>query len=452
MLTVGALLVAIGFIVIATARLGIHAWLALFLAALGFGVAAGLPPLEVVRAANQGFGNTLGSIGSVVILGGIIGVFLERTGAALQLAQWVLARVGPRHVPAAMAGVGYVVSVPVFCDSGFVVLSPLNRALSARAGVGAAAGAVALALGLYSTHTMVPPTPGPVAAAGVLQADLGLVIALGLAIAAAALVAGWVFAITVAANAELPSSASTDSASRPTSAPDGTVARTPGTLHAALPIVVPLGLIMLGSVATFPTRPLGSDALFEWLQVLGQPTVALLLGAVLACTLVSRFELRMLDQTGWVGDAIAATALILIVTGAGGAFAGVLAKTDIGRILGDALAGGAANWGIFVPFAIAALIKSAQGSSTVSMITTAGICAPLLPVLGLESDVARALTTVAIGAGAMVVSHANDSYFWVVTQFSGMTPQQGFRLHTLGTAVLGTTAGGLVWIASLLLL
>jgi GntP family gluconate:H+ symporter len=448
MTTLIALAAAIVFIVFATARLNLHAYLALLLAALGFGLAAGLTPTEVVDAANQGFGTTIGNIGAVVILGGIIGVFLERSGGALRIAEAVLKRTGEKNIPAAMAGVGYVVSIPVFCDTGFVILSALNRALSKRAGVTLASGAVALALGLYATHTMVPPTPGPVAAAGILGADLGAVIGIGLCVGALALVTGWLFAVTVASRVDI----DRDSVSSAQGAEIATPDRPPGVAHAAVPILAPLFLIVLGSIANLPTKPFGEAALAQTLAFLGKPTIALLLGAAIALTLPRKFSLGLLSQEGWVGEAIKATALIIIVTGAGGAFAGVLGKTDIGATLGSLVAGAGAQYGVLIPFAIAALIKTAQGSSTVSMITTAGIVLPILPALGLDSDLARALVTVAIGAGAMVVSHANDSYFWVVTQFSGMSPRQGFMLHTTGTLIQGGAAGLLVWGASALLL
>lgn len=453
MTTLIALGAAIAFIVLATARWNVHAYLALLLAALGFGLAAGLAPLEVVAAANQGFGTTIGNIGAVVILGGVIGVFLERTGGALRIAEAVLKLTGQKNIPGAMAGVGYVVSIPVFCDSGFVILSSLNRALSKRAGVTLASGAVALALGLYATHTLAPPTPGPVAAAGILGADIGLVIGIGLVIAALALIPGWLFASTIAARVYISPDGDVRAEEADAALAAAKAEHAPGVAHAFLPILAPIFLIVLGSVSNLPAKPFGEGAAAQTIAFFGSPTIALLLGAALAMTLPRRFSLELIAQESWVGDAVKATAIILIVTGAGGAFAGVLAKTDIGATLGALVSGaGGASLGVLIPFAIATMIKTAQGSSTVSMITTAGIVLPILPALGLDSDMARALTTVAIGAGAMVMSHANDSYFWVVTQFSGMSARQGFQLHTLGTLIQGTAAGALVYGAAFLLL
>ena len=178
------LVLTIAFIVLATAQLRLHPFLALLVAAFGFGLLAGMPATEVVAAVNAGFGGTIGSIGIVILAGSIIGTFLERSGGALRIAERALKITGERHVPAAMGAVGWVVSLPVFCDSGFVILSSLNKALAQRTGISLATGAIALSLGLYATHTMVPPTPGPVAAAGILGADLGRVILWGLPISA----------------------------------------------------------------------------------------------------------------------------------------------------------------------------------------------------------------------------------------------------------------------------
>ncbi len=175
------LVLSVVFIVVTSTRLKLHPFLALLLAALGYGVAVGRMPLvDVVKAINTGFGATIGYIGLVILAGSVIGTFLEKSGGAAGLAQSTLRLVGRRNVPGAMSLIGYLVSIPVFCDSAFVILTPLARALSRGARISLAPSAIALSLGLYATHTMVPPTPGPVAAAGLLGADLGMVIVWGL--------------------------------------------------------------------------------------------------------------------------------------------------------------------------------------------------------------------------------------------------------------------------------
>lgn len=439
---------SIALIVILTTQLRLHPFAALLLAAFFFGTLAGMSPQDIVTAINTGFGETIGSIGIVIVAGTIIGTFLHHSGAARVLASACVRLAGPNRVPVAMGAVGYVVSMPVFCDSGFVLLSPINRALAAKAGVSLAACAVALSLGLYATHTMVPPTPGPVAAAGIIGADLGIVIGIGALISIIALCAGIFFAYRYASRIQLGNEVGDATGQVETDdVQDGHI---PSTFDATLPIAIPMLLIVGRTVTELPMQPFGSGNVAELLSFLGQPAIALSIGVVAALRLPDRLSRKMLSTTGWFGEAVKASAVIIVITGAGGAFGKVLQTSGLASGIDMGFLDGAA--GIFLPFLIAAAIKTAQGSSTVAMITTAGIVAPLLGSLGLEAEIAKAMVVVAIGAGSMVVSHANDSYFWVVTQFSGMSVNQGYRLQTLGSLVQGVTAAVAIWLLSLFVL
>lgn len=446
MLLLALLILSIAFIIVATARFELHPFLALLITAFGFGILAGMPLLDVVKSVNDGFGGTIGYIGIVILAGSIIGTFLEKSGGALTLAERTLKLTGEKNVPAAMGIVGYVVSMPVFCDSGFVLLSPLNKALARKAGITLAGSAIALSLGLYATHTMVPPTPGPVAAAGILNADLGLVILWGLVVSFVALIAGWLFAVLVASRTYI-SPDTGEEEPETVAQPSGPL---PGLGKSTAPIIVPIVLIVIRSFVELPSKPFGEGTLITLISFIGQPVVALLIGVGLAMLLPKKLSKDMISSTGWVGHAIVAAATIIIITGAGGAFGKVLQNSGIAQVIGQSLAG--VPLGIWLPFIVAAGIKTAQGSSTVSIITTASLMAPLLPSLGLEDETAKALVVVAIGAGAMVVSHANDSYFWVVTRFSNMNVPTGYRLQTLGTLCEGTAAAIALWLLSLVLL
>ncbi len=435
------------FIVVATAKMKMHPFLALLVAAFGFGILAGMPLTDVVKSVNTGFGGTIGYIGIVILAGSIIGTFLEKSGGAYRLAESALRVTGEKNVPLAMTIVGYIVSMPVFCDSGFVLLAPLNKALARKTKATLAAGAIALSLGLYATHTMVPPTPGPVAAAGLLGADLGLVILWGVVVSAIASFAGWVFAVKIAARTYIaPDDDATVDSGTPVTVDDA-----PSTAKALMPILLPIVLIVSRSIAELPAKPLGEGHAVALLGFFGQPTVALLIGVLFSFMLPKKFDRKMLSGSGWVGEAVLAAATIIIITGAGGAFGKVLQNSGIADLIGGTLKGHE-HIGVWLPFVIAAGIKTAQGSSTVAIITTAGLMAPLLGSLGLSGDTAKALVVVAIGAGAMVVSHANDSYFWVVTQFSKMSVNQGYRLQTLGTLVEGAAAALAIWVISLFVL
>jgi len=429
-------------IVLLTARLSLHPFIALLLASLLYGLLSGMPAAEVVTSINQGFGATLGGIGLVIIFGVIIGTFLERTGGVYVIADLVLRLVGRKRVAPAMGIMGWVVSIPVFADSGFMLLSALNRALSRKAGVSLAGTAIALSLGLTCSHTMVPPTPGPIAAAGILGADLGYVLALGIPVSLVALAVAILFASRYVARSWIePTPDLTDEQL------EELTRGAPSTTRALLPILVPILLILAASLVK--ATGMEASALTRAAEFLGAPFVALFIGAGLAFTLPRRLERRLFSLSGWVGQALASIASILLITGAGGAFGRTLQNSGIAEALAGPLQ--SASLGIWLPFVLAAAIKTAQGSSTVALITTASILAPLMGALGFDSGIERALVVIAVGAGSAVVSHANDSFFWVVTQMSGMDVRAGYRMQTLGTLVIGISAGTTVFLLSTLL-
>ncbi len=433
MFTILLILVCIAFIVVSTSRFHLHPFLALLAAAFFFGVFSGMPLADLVTTVNEGFGATIGSIGLIIVVGIIIGTFLEHSGGAYRLADFMLRIVGRKRVHPAMASVGYVVSIPVFADSGFVILSSLNKAITKKAGLSLAGTAIALSLGLTASHTMVPPTPGPIAAAGILGADLGRVILLGLCASLGGLLVAIVFAVQMGKRISIdpaPDMSEADLKAR--------LASSPSAVKSFLPIVVPIVLIVLRSFAEYPTEPFGSGGLKDFLGFIGHPVIALLIGMLLAFLLPKKFDRAMLGSTGWVGESLKKAAVILLITGAGGAFGRVLQQSDLESILSGLAE---VQWlGIWLPFLAAAFIKSAQGSSTVAIITTAALVAPLIPTMGMESEMSKAMLVIAIGAGSAVVSHANDSFFWVVSQMSNMSVAQAYKLQSGGTALLGFSA------------
>ena len=439
------LVAVIVFIVVATARYALHPFLVLLAAAYGLGLLAGQPPAEVVSAITEGFGGTVGGIGIIIAAGTVIGVVLERSGGAQVMADSIIGLVGKARSVMAMSLTGAVVSVPVFCDSGFVVLSPLARSLASRSGRSMATYAVALSMGLYATHVFVPPTPGPIAAAGELDADVGLVILLGLLVTLPVLVTTYIFAIVMGDRIYIdPDTVSIEDPSEGHAAPPRTGDR-PAIWQAFLPIALPIVLIALNSLAT---AVLDDGAVASFLQFLGNPNTALLLGVAAAFLVTARTRGPSLTQDA-VGRALRVAGPIILITGAGGALGAVLRSTPITDFLSESLV--LTSLGIFLPFFLAAALKTAQGSSTVAIVTSAAIIAPLVGSLGLDSGTGLALVTLAIGAGAMTVSHANDSFFWVVSQFSGMSTPQAYRLQTVASAVAGITGILAIWILNLIL-
>ena len=441
---VTVLIISVLFIILGTTRLKLHPFISLLLASYLAGSLAGLPVNKIASTVADGFGSIMAYIGIVIVLGTIIGTILEKSNAAIKLAEIVLKLVGKRFPGLAMSLIGYIVSIPVFCDSAFVILSSLKRSLVHKTGKPSVALSIALATGLYATHTFVPPTPGPIAAAGNLGLNdqLGLVILFGLFVALIAMLAGWLWA----SFAGKKFSTEEDDPGNYTDITNNI--KLPSALLSLLPIIVPIILIALRSAAAYPSRPLGSGWAYTALTFSGEPVNALLIGFILSFFLFPKFNKETL--TGWIGDGISAAAPILLITGAGGAFGTILKETQIGDTIGNMLAG--YTLGIFLPFIIAAAFKTAQGSSTVALVATSALIAPLLPGIGLDSLYGKILAVMATGAGAMTISHANDSYFWVVTQFSGMDVKTGYKTHTAASLILGVTSMTVTYLLSLVIL
>ncbi|ELA7321219.1 GntP family permease [Vibrio parahaemolyticus] len=444
------LLGVIAFIVLTTTKFKLHPFLALIIAAFLAAFAYGLPAASIAKTIASGFGGILGYIGLVIVLGTIIGVILEKSGAAITMADTVIKVLGERFPTLTMSIIGYIVSVPVFCDSGFVILNSLKESLAKRLKTSSVAMSVALATGLYATHTFVPPTPGPIAAAGNLglESNLGLVIGVGVFVAAVAALAGMLWANRFQ-HVEPDGIEAADEIQHDWQALKASYGKLPTASQAFAPIFVPILLICFGSIAKFPSLPLGEGFVFDVLTFLGQPLTALVIGLFLSVRLL-KSDNKIEEFGERISQGITAAAPILLITGAGGAFGAVLKATPLGEYLGTTLS--ALGVGIFMPFIVAAALKSAQGSSTVALVTTSALVAPMLTQLGLDSEMGRVLTVMAIGAGAMTVSHANDSFFWVVSQFSRMSVGLAYRAQTMATLVQGVTAMALVYILSLVLL
>lgn len=433
------LILAVAFIVVSTTKFKLHPFLALIFAAIGFGLLSGMPFAEIVNSVNSGFGDIVGHIGLVIVIGCIIGTFLEESGGAYVMAQGIVRLAGKKRVPLAMLIVGCFISIPVYADSGFVILSPLNKAITKKAGVSLACTAIALSLGLTITHCLVPPTPGPVAATAILGADLGLVILIGLIVSMFVAAESYFFVTRYASRTYIDPDPDGEITVEEDDAKDK-----PSALRSFLPVVVPLVLIVFKSISDFPGAPFGEGVAASVLRFIGEPVVALIIGMILSFFLPKKFDRELLSTTGWVGKSLTSAAVIIMITAAGGSFGMILRNSGIADILGESLAG--ANVGIWLPFIIAAALKSAQGSSTVAIVTTASLIAPMMEALGFVSPVGKALAVMSLCSGAMVMSHVNDSFFWVVTQLSGMNVKTGCKLHGLGTLLGGLTAMLVVWI------
>lgn len=438
----GVIFLAVVCMVIAISKFHLHPFLVMTVIAIVVGLICGIAPAKVIVAVKSGFGGILTSIGIVILCGTIIGKILEKTGAALTMANTILKVVGKDKSVLTMGIMGYITGIPVFCDSGFVVLSPISRAMSEQSKKSLAVMATALSGGLYATHCLVPPTPGPIAMAGTLNADLGLTILVGLAISIPATLIAILYANKVASSIEIPANSEHTLAEL-----EKLYGTLPGAAHSFSPIFLPIILIALSSLAKFPSKPLGTGPLVGIINFIGDPVIALLLGVFLAMTLIpSNYRNKTLE---WFTEGVTDSAAILVITGAGGSFGAILKMLPIAEATKGLLNTGV---GILVPFVIAMILKLAMGASTVAMITTASMMAPLMGTMGFTSPLGRVMVVMAIGAGSMVASHANDSYFWVVSQFSDMTTDQAYKCQTGMTAVMGCSVAIILAILSKVLL
>ena len=436
-----AFVVAVVLMIVAISKWKVHPFLSIMAVSVLLALVAGIPLVKtgdtngIADVIGAGFSGTFSSIGIVIILGALIGSILEQTGAALKLADMVVKLVGQKNPELALELMGWVVSIPVFCDSGFVILDPIRKALVKRTGSSSVAATVALSAGLYISHVFIPPTPGPIAAANTLGIgdNLLLVIGLGLLCSVFPLAAGLIYAKFIGKKIKSADEiVASDEVVKTYEELVAAYGQLPGGFNAIAPIIVPVILMALGTIG----KQLGITGFaLNLLSFLGTPIIALAAGTIFAIAQLA--IAKKMDQFYAItNETLKTVGPILFVTAAGGVLGKVISSTTMVSYITEN-AGFLMNLGIFFPFLLAAILKTAQGSSTVAITTTAGIMAPMMASLGLDTPALGALTVMAIGAGAMTVSHANDSYFWVVTNFGNMTPDQGYKTQTLLTLVMG---------------
>ncbi|WP_435111668.1 GntP family permease [Nocardiopsis synnemataformans] len=466
-----ALLLGVGTVIALIVWSRLDAFVGLLAGALVTGVVAGVPAPELVEHLTTGFGNTLAGIGIVIALGVMIGTVLERSGGADALAKAFVRMAGKGREDVAMTATGAVVSVPVFCDSGFVILHPLARSLARRYGRPLVVMSLALAGGLSITHHLVPPTPGPLAAVGLLDADLGTTVLLGGAMSILLIPVVVLYARYVGPRLEAsvesglvpenaaaggPGAAIGKGAATGKGAASGTAA--PGTgrdisqeppdpgvsaLTASVPLLLPL-LLIVGN--TFTGALAAGSAVAGVFAFLGNPAIALIIGLVIAVyTLPPRGTGRR-EVVSWLTAAAASAGLIVFITGAGGAFGEVLRASGVGDALADAVSG----WPVpmfLLPFVIATFVRLAQGSGTVAIITSATLSAPIVAAAGINP----ALAVASACAGSFVFSYVSDSYFWVVTRFTGLSGGAAMKMWSGMTTVLWLASLPLLCVAALVL-
>ncbi len=409
----------------------LQAFIALLIASICVGIFAGMPPLTIISTIQEGMASTLGFVAVVVGLGAIFGAILEHSGGAQALAQFLISKFGEKRASWALVLTGFFVAIPVFFDVAFIILVPLIFALQRKTSKSLLLYAMPLLAGLAVTHAFIPPTPGPVAVADILNADLGWVILFG-AIAGlpAAIISGPIFAKYVSKKIHL---------AAPVLSEEDIQSTNPPPVGGILAIIgLPILLILANTLLGSPLVPKGliSVKTLKIIQMIGHPFSALIIANLIAWyALGIRRGFTKVQLQEISTKSLAPAGIIILLTGAGGVFKQILVNTGTGEMLASYFAQGGVNIMLFA-FVAAGLVRALQGSATVAMITAAGLTAPLLsPEL---DEMTKAMLVIAIAAGASILSHVNDSGFWLVSKYLGMTEKQTFKSWTMMITIAGT--------------
>ncbi|MDR1861192.1 MAG: GntP family permease [Bacteroidales bacterium] len=441
----GILVAGIGLLLYLVLCLKLHAFVALLLSSVFLGLCSGMAPVAVIGSITEGMGGTLGFVATVVGMGAIFGQILESSGGAESLSRYLIRRFGKQNAPYALAVSGFLVAIPVFLDVGFIILVPIVYALARDTRKSLLFYAIPLLAGLAVTHAFIPPTPGPIAVAELLDADLGWVVLFGFIIGVSVtFVAGPLFGRVISRRIYVPAPDAVEQ-----SAPVDT--RLPSFRQVLCIISLPLMLILANTVTGVWAKrhPNIAGSGVEFVQFIGHPFIALLIATLLAVYFMgvrrgfSRTELLQLSS-----KALAPAGLIILVTGAGGVLKQLLIDSEIGVMLAEKMSGLAAP-PIVLAWLLAAIIRVTQGSATVAMITSAGLIAPLLATLSL-SEPHKALVVIAIASGATILSHVNDSGFWLVGKYLGLSERQTLQSWTVMETIIAVLGGLLALLASFL--
>lgn len=444
--TIISIVLSIILLVWLTVKVRLHPFFALTICSFFFGILMRQPVPVILEAYSNGLGGTIAGIGVVIAIGTVMGALLEKSGAAETMAETILKITGKRFADIGLAITGYFVSIPVFCDSAFVLLSPLAKRMSRDTGVSMVTMSVALAMGLHATHMLVPPTPGPLAVSGILNANLGLVILLGMLVSIpvtiVAVIAGRILGKKYHYMPNIISEevAITEEVKRPSA------------FMSFTPIILPIVLMLLNTIANLESRPFGTNNLFVTIVTsLGQTVIALFIGLIIA--FIAYKSVYQSDKDVWTfdgafGEALKTAGQIVLIVGAGGAFATVLKLSNLQDIVMSTLSG--LSIGILVPFIIGAIFRTAIGSGTVGMITAASMLLPLIDVLGFNSPIGLVIAMLACASGGFMVFHGNDDFFWVITSTSEMKPEIAYKVFPLISVLQALTSLVCVFILQLI--
>ncbi len=434
---------SIGLLLLLILKLKIQPFIALLISSMVAGLIAGMPPQAIITSIQTGMGSTLGFVATVVGLGALFGAILESSGGAESLASFLVKKFGVKNAPAAMVITGFIIAIPVFFDVAFVILAPIVYSLQLKTKKSLLLFALPLLAGLAITHSFIPPTPGPVAVAEILKAPLGWVISFGfVAGVPTAMVAGIWFSKVKAGQIHVNIPDYMD-------LPEAKSDSLPSFVSILSIITIPILLIVTSAIVNTFYKEAGIDHFVAIINLIGHPFTALILANMLAWYFLGIRRNTSKDELLKVtGKSLAPAGIIILLTGAGGVFKQILIDTGAGKFLAESMV----SMGIPVllfAFISASVVRILQGSATVAMITGAGLTSSLVETS--MGDIERALLVIAIASGASILSHVNDSGFWLVNRYLGLTEKQTFQTWTLLTTLIATCGFITVVILSFLL-
>ena len=410
------------WIIIGTAYLKLHPFLVLFASSILLGLSLEIQFIELLKLLFVGFSDTIQKIGLLIIFGTIIGKTLELTNATSSIANQIIMRFRKMPLQFKIGFIGYIISIPVFCDAAFIILSKTIKSISKKSKIPLKSLGVALSTGLFAPHVLVPPTPGPLAAASNLKLeDFSLLIIIGSVLALILVIIGSAFSYSIYNKSKFNTNLFFDQKNNK---------KFPSLSESIIPIIVPVILISIGTLFGNLNTFKNLDFVFSFLS---NPSFALVVGVILSFRLI-KFNPEI-GLNFCIKNGLYSALPIVLITGMGGTLGLIMQKIPIEDFIN--IYSFDFSLVLLIPFFISSIFKTVQGSSTVAIITTSTIIYPLLASLGLDNEIDKVWTILSIGVGSMTVSHTNDSYFWIVSEMTGISAKKALKYHTTGTLIQG---------------
>ena len=406
-------------------RFKIKPFLTLLIASFLSGIFLKIDILETLYLISKGFFSIVLIIGPIIVIGTVLGKFLNETGISKKMVNTFISYFGIDNTPLSLNLIGLIISIPVFCDAAFILMSSIVKDLSRITKKNIILLSVCLATGLYSAHVFIPPTPGPIAASAIINADIGLLFLIGIVVGIIVSISGYVWMKFLFKKEFKIKSVEIKSH-------DFTSDRS---IVSFLPVIVPILLISTSTIIKYPKLDINQLPFLKIFEIIGKPEIALLIGFIMTLIFLKKDEIQSTPQ--WIIKSLKNSFGILLITGAGGALGYIIRESGIIDNLNLNIATGLAS--IFSVFILATIIKTIQGSSTVAIVTTCAITAPILQSIGMTSELEKVILIISIGSGAMTISHVNDSYFWVVTKYSNIEMNDVLKYFSSATLIQGLT-------------